>query len=125
MKLRELQAFIFEHCVYPTHRQESRHDYAIHDLGDLYSYNQTVENDKNRGQLFSIGGFLGELILCFTTLEDYTLSMPNATEKPPITPEQFEGFLGYILSQDSGRVNLIVNNDWQTPEEQEMHKPFS
>lgn len=51
--------------------------------------------------------------------------MPGSADKPPITPEQFEGFLGFILNQDSGRINLIVNDEWQSSEEQEMRRPFS
>jgi len=61
--------------------------------------------------MYSMGGLLGEIILCFTTMQDYINSIPTFMNTPCFNSEQFELFLQHFMNQDVGRFNLILTKD--------------
>jgi hypothetical protein len=99
--------------VQPAGRQDYMSQFCVLDVGDLVTYLDLAATQENvkRGVLYSMGGLLGEIILCFTTIQDYINSIPTFMNTPCFNSEQFELFLQHFMNQDVGRFNLILTKD--------------
>lgn len=62
-------------------------------------------------KIFTVGGLIGELILIFTTLQDYMQSQPSSIGVD-FTQAQYESYLSQLSDLDFGPLSLAMNKPW-------------
>ena len=60
-------------------RFEFRPDYCVCDVGDMATYFELCQSGENmrRGILYTFGGLIGEIILVYTTIQDFIWANPG------------------------------------------------
>ena len=61
-------------------KQEFKSDYTICDVADMITYQEMVETGEisRRSVLHTFGGLIGEIILVFTSCQDFISSQPSS-----------------------------------------------
>jgi len=102
--------------VQVSNKIEFRPDYYILDVGDMFSYSELciAGEHQRRGLMYTFGGLIGEIIMTYTTLQDYCLAQPSwLGNKLVFNAEQFELVLNNVVEKsEMGKINLGISQDW-------------
>jgi hypothetical protein len=74
-----------------------------------------VETIK-RGHLSTFGGLIGELIIVFSSLQDYMTVMTATHQHFKFTSEHFETFFSLILDKEYGKIILTLIKEHEDEE---------